>query len=444
MSDIKRTSWWTLAAVALAIVASIASLLLVGFARAHRVVPASEPLARGALVQQWDGLWGGGEGLVGGLFGSAVHESLLVDRRDPDHTFVELLPTPAARRELPDLFGLRVDQRPRLGRWPATLDEHGALVFHPEGVAHRLHIAGEGALLERDGARAVLRPLSPDAPPSSLIAHLAPDLHARVVLVLGFMAAFVPALARSALPTLLETLGIAGVLWWMFWRGARVWRRRVQPDHAPTHEQYQREISATLLGLPIAGAMAMVAAACYYAGFTELYTDVALHGWGWWCASIVVVALAHDTFFYWVHRLLHWRGFYAAFHWLHHETRTPTPWTTLSFTPQEGMLHALFALGIACLIPLHAGALALYFVLAAIRAAIGHLGVELYPACFARGPLRMFATVTHHDIHHSDGARNLGLYLRFWDIVMGTEHPDYLRRFEQVTRAGDARASDLR
>jgi len=38
-----------------------------------------------------------------------------------------------------------------------------------------------------------------------------------------------------------------------------------------------------------------------------------------------------------------------------------------------------------------------------------------------------------HDLHHEHGRYNYGLYFRWWDKLMGTEHPDYRRKFEAVT-----------
>jgi sterol desaturase/sphingolipid hydroxylase (fatty acid hydroxylase superfamily) len=40
----------------------------------------------------------------------------------------------------------------------------------------------------------------------------------------------------------------------------------------------------------------------------------------------------------------------------------------------------------------------------------------------------------HHDLHHSEGRHNFGLYFTWWDRMMGTEHPDYHARFETVAQ----------
>ncbi|MBA3838282.1 MAG: sterol desaturase family protein, partial [Zymomonas sp.] len=49
---------------------------------------------------------------------------------------------------------------------------------------------------------------------------------------------------------------------------------------------------------------------------------------------------------------------------------------------------------------------------------------------------------THHDLHHTEGRYNFGLYFTWWDRLMGTEHPRYHERFEAVV--GRSRAEVAR
>ncbi|HZD26068.1 MAG TPA: sterol desaturase family protein, partial [Alphaproteobacteria bacterium] len=71
---------------------------------------------------------------------------------------------------------------------------------------------------------------------------------------------------------------------------------------------------------------------------------------------------------------------------------------------------------------------------------VGHCGFEVFPRGMVRSRWFGWITgVTHHDLHHQDARWNFGLYFTWWDRWMGTEHPDYVRRFE--TAAGDRRAT---
>ena len=65
---------------------------------------------------------------------------------------------------------------------------------------------------------------------------------------------------------------------------------------------------------------------------------------------------------------------------------------------------------------------------------MGHAGAEVHPAAFGPGRwLGWATTTTHHDLHHEGGRYNYGLYFRWWDKLMGTEHPGYRAKFEAVT-----------
>lgn len=39
---------------------------------------------------------------------------------------------------------------------------------------------------------------------------------------------------------------------------------------------------------------------------------------GYMLACILVLDFLHDAWFYWTHRLLHWRPLYKYVHWEHH------------------------------------------------------------------------------------------------------------------------------
>lgn len=45
-------------------------------------------------------------------------------------------------------------------------------------------------------------------------------------------------------------------------------------------------------------------------------------GWGYILLCICFLDYLHDTWFYWTHRLLHWRPLYRWVHWEHHRCAT--------------------------------------------------------------------------------------------------------------------------
>ncbi len=152
--------------------------------------------------------------------------------------------------------------------------------------------------------------------------------------------------------------------------------------------------------------------------------------------EFATIVLLHDAYFYWAHRLMHTRWLFRRVHRLHHKSRTPTPWAAYAFAPPEALLEASILPLSALLIPMHEITVLLFVTHMIVRNVIGHAGVELFPGWWLEAPvLRRITTTTHHDLHHSHGGYNFGLYFTWWDRWMKTEHPEYARRFRSVTQS---------
>jgi sterol desaturase/sphingolipid hydroxylase (fatty acid hydroxylase superfamily) len=117
-------------------------------------------------------------------------------------------------------------------------------------------------------------------------------------------------------------------------------------------------------------------------------------------------------------------------HRVHHKSKTPTPWTAYAFAPPEAVLEAGILPVAAFLLPMHEITIFLFVTHMIVRNVIGHAGVELFPGWWLQAPLlKWVTTTTHHDLHHSHGGYNFGLYFTWWDKCMNTEHPEYADRF---------------
>ena len=150
--------------------------------------------------------------------------------------------------------------------------------------------------------------------------------------------------------------------------------------------------------------------------------------------SIVLFTIGLDTWFYWTHRMMHLPRFYKFFHREHHRSHSPTPFTAYSFAPPEAVLVYLFVPVFELFVPMHTSAFIASMLLQTSRNALGHCGYEVFPRGWtSHRVLNIFATVTHHDLHHERSHGNYGFYFTFWDKVMGTEDPDYHKRFDAVT-----------
>jgi Delta7-sterol 5-desaturase len=243
----------------------------------------------------------------------------------------------------------------------------------------------------------------------------------------------------------LRYLVIAGLAFIIFygWKKENWLHRRIQqrfPDAAILQQEYRYSLSTfaifTLIGLGVHEAKK--------AGYTLIYTDIAEYGWWWFGASIIIALIIHDTYFYWTHRLMHWKPLFRVMHAVHHRSHNPSPWASFSFHPTEAVVEAGIVPLLAFILPMHPLAIAGFLLVMTIMNVLGHLGYELYPSGFTRHRLLgLNNTSTHHNMHHKYTRCNYGLYFNWWDRVMGTNHARYQEHFEEVAsrqRALDGRA----
>lgn len=211
--------------------------------------------------------------------------------------------------------------------------------------------------------------------------------------------------------------------------------RRISAEEA-RRGQASREAMHSVRSIVVFG---VVAAAVVYAairGWTQLYFRIGDYGWGWFCASIGLMILLHDAYFYWTHRLMHHPLLYRTFHNTHHLSTSPTPWAAYAFSPWEAFVQAGIGPLIVLTLPVHPAAFGLFMVWQISFNVFGHCGYEIFPSWFLRSPLGMLLnSVTHHNLHHEKFRANFGLYFNVWDRLMGTNHPEYQERFELAASA---------
>lgn len=217
---------------------------------------------------------------------------------------------------------------------------------------------------------------------------------------------------------------------YVLWRN-RLRHRRVGPRD-PLAGQVRREIFYSLRSLAIFGLVTAAVAFAAISGYTRLYGRITQYGWGWFFASIGVMVVMHDTYFYWTHRLMHHRRLYRLFHRTHHLSISPTPWAAYAFSPAEALVQAGIGPLIVFTIPTHPLAFSAFMVWQILFNVFGHCGYEIFPQWFIRTPLGyLINSVTHHAQHHERFVVNYGLYFNVWDRLMGTNHPEYEAKFER-------------
>ena len=161
-------------------------------------------------------------------------------------------------------------------------------------------------------------------------------------------------------------------------------------------------------------------------------------GLGWDLATLAGIVIAHDAYFYWAHRMMHHPHLFKTFHRAHHRSITPTPWAAYSFAVPEAVVMFLFVPLWQFFVPTPGWVMFTWLNFQIIRNAMGHAGFEFMPRWWLATPLTNWInTTTHHDLHHAGSFNhNYGLYFTWWDKWMGTEHPAYAKRFEEVVGSG--------
>ncbi|WP_275788083.1 sterol desaturase family protein [Pararhizobium gei] len=145
----------------------------------------------------------------------------------------------------------------------------------------------------------------------------------------------------------------------------------------------------------------------------------------WWTAVplFILCMFLYDTWFYFMHRLLHTKWLYPL-HALHHRSVAPTIWSTYSEDVLDNFLLQSFSAVVVFIVPFPPAILIGHRLFEHFNGMFGHAGFEYFAASAARYPSPMLCT-TFHDQHHSAFRYNYGNYFSFWDRMMGTIAPHY-------------------
>lgn len=198
-------------------------------------------------------------------------------------------------------------------------------------------------------------------------------------------------------------------------------------------KDFIREILYSMQAAFILAGMALLLLKSPLVRYTKVYYDISDFSIWWMPTSMLLALMIHDTYFYWMHRIAHHPSLFKQIHLLHHKSVNPSPWASYSFQFSEAVLEAMVIPIILILIPIHPITLILFGLLSFIFNVYGHLGYEIAPRWFRHSlAFEILNTSTHHNIHHAKFNGNYGLYFRFWDRLLGTEHPDYVLEYDKI------------
>lgn len=166
---------------------------------------------------------------------------------------------------------------------------------------------------------------------------------------------------------------------------------------------------------------------------TLIYYAISDYGWSYYILSFFLAIVLHDTYFYWIHRLVHHPKLFRTVHRVHHISTNPSPWSAFSHHPLETILQAGIFVIFAFLLPLHPSMMLIFFFFMTLHSVYAHLGWELLPVgANTHWLLKWFNSSVMHNAHHQKFNSNFGLYFSFWDRIAGTLDKDSDAQFDQV------------
>lgn len=209
----------------------------------------------------------------------------------------------------------------------------------------------------------------------------------------------------------------------------------------PKLKDYRRDFLFSMLTISIFAIVSLLVFEVFYE-HTRLYNNISDRSIGYYIGMYVVMLFVHDTYFYWIHRLMHQPKLYRYIHLVHHKSTNPSPWTAYAFHPLEALLEVGILPLLAFTFPIHAEALGWFFLFQILYNIYGHLGYELFPKKFHKTWIgRYVNTSVAHNIHHKRFTGNFGLYFIIWDRILGTVHEEYDQTYEQTTERPRQRAA---
>ena len=105
---------------------------------------------------------------------------------------------------------------------------------------------------------------------------------------------------------------------------------KIQTNNA-TKKDFYREIVQSLQANFIITFFVILVLFTPLRSHTLIYKNISEHSFFWIPISLVLSLIIHDTYFYWMHRLLHHKKIFRFAHLTHHQSTNPSPFTSYSF-----------------------------------------------------------------------------------------------------------------
>lgn len=246
------------------------------------------------------------------------------------------------------------------------------------------------------------------------------------------LAATIAAIFGITLIRYLVLAGIPFLIFYMLLSSSKTAKYKIQNRKA-SKKDFWREIMYSSSSSLVFSVMSAILVFTPLKSYTLLYSNVHDYPLWWLPVSLVLSLVIHDTYFYWMHRIMHHKSIFRLAHVVHHQSVNPSPWTSYSFHIVEAIAEGGVLPILAFTLPMHTDVLILFTVVSLFINVYGHLGYEIMPKWVRNSYLfEVINTSVHHNLHHSKFKGNYGLYFRWWDRIMKTENPDYVKEYDRM------------
>lgn len=215
---------------------------------------------------------------------------------------------------------------------------------------------------------------------------------------------------------------VAGIFYFVFyvWFPEKFKKRKIS-NKGYKKSQLQKEIRYSIINSFIFALAGVACVIAWQKGFTKVYLYAFEFGWWYLPVSLVIYMLLQETYYYWLHRWMHYPKIFKIVHKVHHDSNIASPFTAFSFHPYEGILQAIFLPILLLLIPVNIVVLIVLLTIMTFSSVINHLDIDIFPENPNNLLTKHIIGAAHHAKHHRYFKYNFGLYFTFWDRLINTE-----------------------
>lgn len=228
--------------------------------------------------------------------------------------------------------------------------------------------------------------------------------------------------------------GIIAIVYVVVWKllKKRLQNWRIQLKERVDAKQIKIELLNSLFTFMISTLFVSVIYLLKTMGYTKIYTDINQYPKFFAYGGPFIFLVLDDTWFYWMHRLLHHPRIFKYIHITHHKSIDVNPFTSLSFHWAETLLLTIWIVPVSMVFPMYLPAFGILQIWGLVNNIKSHLGYEFFPSWWNKSIGKLMTSSTHHNMHHSKFNGNYGVHFRIWDTLLGTEFNDYEKTFDEI------------